>query len=1156
MLKVITETYGEPESYIELEEKFIQWKQRDEEDVWAYSDALTDIARELQVLRHVPSDLEQERLKERFVRNLRNKVFGLNMKRYLEEHPAIKFEELVKVAAKRAREEQAIQNFESDKLQKGHSAVVREVEAGGVASGAESKDSTLERLEALIFKTAESVRKLAAMQENRVPVLETTEPENLDSMYDTHMQCNRVNVGPFNRQIRGRWLRRGGWFGSSQRYSFQGQCFNCGQFGHMARQCRAPSSQCEDAKMNKLEEEQVSPPLAVGKRGAPIVVNRAVGANAVGVRLEVPTNRKVEEWKGLIGKTPTGTVKIAGINVQSLFDTGSEVSLMDEQYYNDYFQPRGVELLGFEGLTLKAANGGNIPYSGYILVDVSVGGETVAKCGILVTKTGHRERSNRVLIGMNILQECRKVFLEMYGFDYQKKLTQTQDCEALVHCLNVVEQKFRWNSKPWLGYGKVMWPTEIPANSKKVVQISVPEYCENGEYMVEPLRSHQGWLPAGLFLIPTFTKVQHSRGAVLMVNILDVPVKLHQFWRIGAVVKGEVCQCDVPIVKTCKVSIESVVSPEFNDVSGQVPSDLRPYQLDVNLEGVSPDDQKRLWNLLREYKDVFALSSDDFGCTDVIEHEIHLTTEAPIKQPFRRIPPNQVKEVREHVEKLLKDQVIEESCSAYASPIVLVRKKDQSLRMCIDYRRVNAVTHKDAFPLPRISESLDALAGACWFSTFDLASGYHQVKVRKQDRHKTAFCTPFGLYQFVRMPFGLTNAPSTFQRLMERIFGDEIFTTILVYLDDLLVFSSSVKDNLDRMEKVFSLLRKFGLKLKPSKCHLLQQEVKYLGYKISESGVETDPAKIRVVKDWPRPKTVKELRSFLGFASFYRRFVLGFAKIAMPLHALTGGHTTAGKTSILTRWKQQEEEAFQTLKDRLVNAPILKCADYAKPFVVETDASFQGLGAVLSQEYNGKLYPVAYASRGLRKSERNMSKYSSMKLELLALKWAVADQFKDYLIGSQFTVYTDNNPLSRLEKLKLGAVEQRWVADLAKFQFKVLYKPGRANANADGLSRKVDSVPVPSASSSEEVEALAVEVAESDVNEGEKVLSDCQSSLEGFHSFACLPGIKERELHLLQSQDPVIGKYILYLQGGIDGTQEAKRNQEFARLWRERKSCT
>ena len=388
---------------------------------------------------------------------------------------------------------------------------------------------------------------------------------------------------------------------------------------------------------------------------------------------------------------------------------------------------------------------------------------------------------------------------------------------------------------------------------------------------------------------------------------------------------------------------------------------------------------------------------------------------------------------------------------------------------------------------------------------------------------------------------------------MERIFGDEIFTTILVYLDDLLVFSSSVKDNLDRMEKVFSLLRKFGLKLKPSKCHLLQQEVKYLGYKISESGVETDPAKIRVVKDWPRPKTVKELRSFLGFASFYRRFVQGFAKIAMPLHALTGGHTTAGKTSILTRWKQQEEEAFQTLKNRLVNAPILKCADYAKPFVVETDASFQGLGAVLSQEYNGKLYPVAYASRGLRKSERNMSKYSSMKLELLALKWAVADQFKDYLIGSQFTVYTDNNPLSRLEKLKLGAVEQRWVADLAKFQFKVLYKPGRANANADGLSRKVKSVPVPSASSSEEVEALAVEVAESDVNEGEKVLSDCQSSLEEFHSFACLPGIKERELRLLQSQDPVIGKYILQLQGGIDGTQEAKRNQEFARLWRERK---
>lgn len=290
---------------------------------------------------------------------------------------------------------------------------------------------------------------------------------------------------------------------------------------------------------------------------------------------------------------------------------------------------------------------------------------------------------------------------------------------------------------------------------------------------------------------------------------------------------------------------------------------------------------------------------------------------------------------------------------------------------------------KDAFPLPRIQDTIDALAGAQYFSSFDLAADYHQILVRAEDRPKTAFVTPFGHYQNARCPMGLSNSPATFQRFMEHVFSYQIFVTLLVYLDDLLVFAQSVDEHLDRLEGMLKLLREHWLKLKPSKCHILEPQVRYLGFVISQEGIKTDPEKIRAVQEWPTPCTVKEVRRFVAFCSFYRRFVENFARVAAPLHALMSGESKADVTKYLGK---AEAKAFALLKDRLSQAPVLKSADYTKPFVVETDASFEGLGAVLSQEYEGRLHPVVFATRGLRKSEHNMSNYSSRKLELLAVK--------------------------------------------------------------------------------------------------------------------------------------------------------------------------
>ncbi|XP_028298451.1 uncharacterized protein LOC114460741 [Gouania willdenowi] len=556
-------------------------------------------------------------------------------------------------------------------------------------------------------------------------------------------------------------------------------------------------------------------------------------------------------------------------------------------------------------------------------------------------------------------------------------------------------------------------------------------------------------------------------------------------------------------------------------------------------EGLNSAEQQQAAALLNKYHSLFAKDEADLGCTNLIKHEIPLLDDTPVRQPYRRILPSQYEMARAHIKQLLDSQVISESCSPYASPIVLVQKKDGGIRLCVDYRRLNAKTRKDAFPLPRIEESLDGLAGAKWFSTLDLASGYNQVEVTEKDRVKTAFCTPFGLFEFNRMPFGLCNAPSTFQRLMERMFGDCRYQSVLLYLDDVIVFSSSIQQHLGRLEEVFSRLQKQGLKVKLSKCHFFQKQVKYLGHVVSADGVATDPDKVEVVRGWKTPTNLAELRSFLGFASYYRRFIAGFAKMAAPLHHVVAQLSPGAKKGrtpkkpLASVWTAECEEKFSQLKNALVSSPVLAYADFHRPFILEIDASHAGLGAVLSQEHGGRLRPVAYASRALRTAEKNMQNYSSMKLEFLALKWAVSEKFREYLLGGSCTVYTDNNPLKHLDTAKLGAVEQRWAAQLASFDLTLKYRPGARNGNADALSRQYSE---PSA---------AKDLEEREFEEGSFFI---QSDI------SVLPGCSKESLAKLQEQDPVIGPFLAcWRKARPPDPRERERfskgTRELARQW-------
>ncbi|KAK7918908.1 hypothetical protein WMY93_010192 [Mugilogobius chulae] len=404
------------------------------------------------------------------------------------------------------------------------------------------------------------------------------------------------------------------------------------------------------------------------------------------------------------------------------------------------------------------------------------------------------------------------------------------------------------------------------------------------------------------------------------------------------------------------------------------------------------------------------------GCTNLVTHEIPLLDDVPIRQRYRRIPPSEYEAVKAHINQLLDAQVIRESSSPYASPIVLVRKKDGSLRLCVDYRLLNGKTRKDAFPLPRIEESLDALSGARWFSTIDLASGYNQVPVAELDKPKTAFCTPFGLFEFNRMPFGLCNAPSTFQRLMQRLFGDQQCQSLLLYLDDIVVFSSSVSQHVDRLDLVLGRLQQEGLKAKLEKCSFFKPKVKYLGHVISKEGVSTDPSKIEAVAEWKRPQHVTELRSFLGFASYYRRFVEGFAKLAAPLHKLVA--TIGG-----TKTKKGSGRSL------------------GEVWTPQCEASFEGLKPSWSPLLCSRM-----------QTSQSLSFWRLMRATVVLGPYCPKKLKAEYDLLP--TPAVDNNPLSYLQSAKLGALEHRWAAQLAAFDFEIKYRSGRSNGNADALSRQ------------------------------------------------------------------------------------------------------
>lgn len=863
----------------------------------------------------------------------------------------------------------------------------------------------------------------------------------------------------------------------------------------------------------------------------------------------------------IIGKTPVISCCISGEDTNMVLDMGSEVTILQEWWFNEHLMTSVNGLKDASAwLRLEAANALEFPYIGYFTADINVLGTVVKNKGILVQKDPPGfvpSRPTSGILGMNVLgdmPEIRELLHTIETHDTNPK----QDIDGRVV--------------------KIAGDTsvKIPAWSSCNVTVSGPHCTGNG--MVEPFDVP---LKGGLLLQTCLVGSINGHFEVTILNPTSKDVWLRSHSPVGRIYTVDVVDRNQEhfvdfeeLDDGLRVSLEprqvtattrQVRSEQCKYISDASPLDPEyNWMEEVHIGEIPPIDKDRLMELLHNHQQVFAQDENDVGLTDTVKHRIYTSDDSPVKAAYRRIPPPQFEEVKAHIKDLVHKGIIKPSQSEFASPIVICRKKNGKIRMCVDYRRLNTKTRKDAFPLPRVDEIFDHLSGAKYFSTVDLKSAYNQVEIDEVDQHKTAFTTPMGLYEYKKMPYGLCNSPATFQRLMHIVFREEMNEKVLIFLDDIIIYSSTIEEHFERLNLVFQRLASHGLKIEPTKCYLFQESVSYLGQIISNEGISGDPEKVNAVREWPVPENARELKVFLGTAGYHRRYIHHFSQLASPLYELVNQDPNKGKKRKPGRkwnsakpvpfvWRQEHQEAFDSLKHALTTAPVLGFADFTKPFILETDASHQGLGALLLQEQEGKTRVIAYASRSLRGPEKKRTAYSSMKLELLAVKWAVTEKFRDYLLSVPFVVYTDNNPLSYIQtSAKLTAAEHHWQAELARFNFSIRYRSGRLNASADGLSRKPLQTETKEFTVIEEDEIadiLQVTVLPCDLRHKLLKAAVCTTTAQvrytsKYVESPILPSLSSDAIQEAQRYDPVLGRVWQYIDRGRESTLGERRKEQ------------
>ena len=854
------------------------------------------------------------------------------------------------------------------------------------------------------------------------------------------------------------------------------KCYSCGVSGHMARTCPYGKQARRDGETPGRAVSVVSVEGQPVKRKQSIEelrqeLREAELAEAVNEVTPVThtVSLTTRDKTSKLGPSVFVKLGVNGVLTDALIDTGSPATIVslqfilgilanskDDSQTVQEWKKETLERFAAPAVTLTGCGGNRLNIIAQIPVVLSQG-ERNTEAVVLVQKGAPHNvllgTDLQAELGFSLVLESNRGRVDLLSQEAQEPSLQEQPTTPTRQRPKPITTR----ANNWDGSGpeeieideakqssagavRLIQNVRVPPGYKKIVHARMDDEIEHGLLMCTPCVGGEVEMAdivfqcedgncVSLFVENRKLEPVHLREGTVLGEVTLVEEVVHAVPDHGEV-------ADVGDTDSSRRVTREPESVTVCGVMGQSDQDRGERLLKaVNLatEHLDSTQCRHIEDLIKRHSDVFALEARELGTTNRVTHVINTGDHHPIRQPVRPTPFALRAKL---VDDMLQQGVVKPSSSPWASPIVLVKKKDGGTRFCVDYRRLIQITKSDEFPLPRIDDTLDLLAGARYFTTLDLASGYWQVEMDESSREKTAFTTYAGLYAFCKMPFGLVNAPATFQRLMEEVLQGLTRNACLVYLDDIVVVGCSWRDHLVNLTRVLERIRGAGLKLKPQKCWFAQKEVEYLGHIMSSDGVRTDPVKLAAVCDFPVPIDVKRLRSFLGLTSYYRRFVPNFAREANALHALT-------KKEVPFVWTRECQTAFEKLKALLTSSPILAYPDFTKSFVLETDASIAGLGAVLSQcQGDGSTRPVAYASRSLLKHERN---YGITELEGLGVVWAVK-HFRPYPYGHFCEVFTDHAALkSLLNTPQPSGKLARWGMAIQELNLKIMHRAGHQN---------------------------------------------------------------------------------------------------------------
>lgn len=722
-------------------------------------------------------------------------------------------------------------------------------------------------------------------------------------------------------------------------------------------------------------------------------------------------------------------VEINSQTVRTLVDSGSSLCCIKKSLYQQMY-PEMTNIKPSKYSFVKGISGKLIEVGGSVDLKITIGGRTCSHAFHIIEDIHHS-----LIIGIDFLKQHKCTL------NFAKSQFETESGDCLISFISPFK----------IGLARLTKSITIEPMSECLVPVRLSKIENGGVALVETVSSLSD---KEVGLARTLVKSNNGRAICRILNPFPSTKHIKAGTVIGKLLPFDENSVSAPFCFD-DVSVDDTdsVDDKYDDIgvysSSPVNSNAILEELGISLEhsDISTEDKLKLKNFIAKNRDMFALDSSELGCTNYHTHRIETGDAPPQRQYPYRVGTDQKKEIETQVEDMLKNGIIEPSDSYWAAPVILCKKKDGTFRFAIDYRRLNAVTVPQNYPLPRFEDVVDSVSASHSkiFSVLDLKAGFHQIPLDPETKHKSTFTCHIGNYSFKRLPYGLRNAPVAFQKLMCTVLSGINFKFSLVYVDDIMVHSASVSQHLTHLQVVFDRLRIANLKLQPKKCRFATRSVEYLGHFFSSKGIEVNPRIIQSVVSFPIPKTQKQVQQFLGLCNYYRKFIHKFAEIAAPLYELT-------KLDKKFNWNDKCQEAFDRLKSKLTSTPILVLPQMDKPFIVSTDASDSAIGFILGQtDSQNRERVIAYGGRALHKHERNWPIYEK---ECLALVEAIK-QFRPYLSASKFTVYTDNFGVKHFQKLKdISGRKGRWAMFLQEYDFEIIHKSGSKNANADALSRR------------------------------------------------------------------------------------------------------